>query len=288
MTLTKTSSPTCTTCSGDLDVAHGQLRDVHEALDAVLDAHERTERDQLGDLAGHDLADGVRPGERLPRVLLRRLQRQGDPLAVEVDLEHLDRDLLADLDDLGRVVDVLPGQLGDVHEPVHAAQVDERAEVDDRGHDARTDLALLQGLQEGRAHLGLRLLEPRTARQDHVVAVLVELDDLGLDLLADVRLEVADATHLDEGGRQEAAQADVEDEAALDDLDDGAGDDAVLLLDLLDRAPPRPLVLRALLGQDQPTLLVLLLEDQGLDLVADLDDLTGVHVVLDGQLAGGG
>ena len=137
-----------------------------------------------------------------------------------------------------------------------------------------------------RAHLGLRLLEPGPARQDDVVAVLVELDDLGLELLADVRLEVADAAHLDEGGGEEAAQADVEDEPTLDDLDDGAGDDAVLFLDLLDRAPGA-LVLRALLGQDEPTFLVLLLEDQGLDLVADLDDLGRVDVVLDRQLARG-
>ena len=61
---------------------------------------------------------------------------------------------------------------------------------------------------------------------------------------------------------------------------------AVLLLDLLDRAPGA-LVLGALLGQDQPALLVLLLEDQGLDLVADADDLGRVDVVLDRQLAGG-
>ena len=267
-------------------MALGQLGDVDQALDAVVDADERTERDELGDLARHDLTDRVGPGEVLPRVLLRRLERQGDTLAVHVDVEHLDGDLLADLDDLGRVVDVLPGQLGDVDETVDAAEVDERTEVDDRGDDAGADLTLLQLLEERRAHLGLGLLEPRTARQDDVVAVLVELDDLGLDLLADVGLEVADATHLDERGGQEAAQADVEDESTLDDLDDGAGDDAVLFLDLLDRAPGA-LVLRALLGQDQPAFLVLLLEDQGLDLVADLDDLGGVDVVLDGQLARG-
>ena len=136
------------------------------------------------------------------------------------------------------------------------------------------------------ANLGLGLLEPGAARQDHVVAVLVELDDLRLERLADVGLQVADATHLHEGGRQEAAQTDVEDEAALDDLDDGALDDAVLLLDLLDGAPGA-LVLGALLGQDQAAFLVLLLEDEGLDLVADRDDLGRVHVVLDRQLAGG-
>jgi hypothetical protein len=57
-------------------------------------------------------------------------------------VEHLDGDLLANLDDLGRVVDVLPGQLGDVHEAVDAAEVDERAEVDDRRDDTLADLTL--------------------------------------------------------------------------------------------------------------------------------------------------
>ena len=71
---------------GDLHVALGQLGDVHQALDAVLDAHERAEGDELGDLAGHDLADGVGAGEGLPGVLLGLLERQGDALAVEVDL----------------------------------------------------------------------------------------------------------------------------------------------------------------------------------------------------------
>ncbi len=123
-------------------------------------------------------------------------------------------------------------------------------------------------------------------RQHHVVAVLVELDDLGLELLAHVGLQVAHAAHLDQGGRQEAPQADVDDQATLDHLDDGAGDDAVLLLDLLDRAPGA-LVLGALLGQDQATFLVLLLLDEGFDLVTHLDDVEGIDVMLDGQFLGG-
>ncbi len=61
---------------GQLDVALGQLRDVHQTLDAVLDADERTERHQLGDLSGHDLTDRVRPRKVLPRVLLGGLQGQ--------------------------------------------------------------------------------------------------------------------------------------------------------------------------------------------------------------------
>src|SRR5690606_16115034 len=180
----------------------------------------------------------------------------------------------------------LPGQLGHVDQTVDAAEIDEGAEVDDRGHAALADLALLEGVEEGLADLGLRLLQPGTAGQDHVVAVLVELDDLGFELAADVRLEIADPAHLDQGGRQEAPQADVEDEAALDDLDDGAGDDAVLVLDLLDRAPGA-LVLGALLGQDQTALLVLLLEDEGFDVFADFHDVSGVDIVLDRKLTRG-
>src|SRR5690606_9913851 len=100
------------------------------------------------------------------------------------------------------------------------AQVDEGAEVHDARHDALADLARLQVGEEVLALLLLGLLEPGPAGQDHVVAVLVELDDLGLDLAADVGLEIADPAQLDEAGGQEAAQADVEDQAALDDLDD--------------------------------------------------------------------
>ena len=123
-------------------MALGQLGDVHQALDALLDADERTERNQLGDLAGHDLADGVGAGEVAPRIFLSRLERQRNPLAIHVDVEHLDGDLVAHLDDLGRMVDVLPGQLGDVHQAVDAAEVDECAEVDDRGDDTLADGAL--------------------------------------------------------------------------------------------------------------------------------------------------
>ena len=205
---------------GELDVLAAELRDVHEALDAFRDTHERAERNELRDLAGCDLPDRVRAGEHLPRVFLGRLERQRHALALHVDLEDLDGDLLAHLDDLAGVLDVLPRQLRDVHEAVDAAEVDERAEVDDRGHDALADLALLEVVEEGRTRLRLRLLEQRTAAQHDVVAVLVEFEDLRFDVLVEVRREVTHATQFDERGRQEATEADVDDEATLDDLDD--------------------------------------------------------------------
>ena len=149
---------------------------------------------------------------------------------------------------------------------------------------ALADLTLLQLVEEGGADCGLGLFQVCTARQNNVVAVLVQLDDLSFELLADVGSEVADAAHLNEGCGQEATQTDVEDEATLDNLDNGTGNDAVVFLDLLDVAPCT-LVLRALLRQEEAAFLVFLLEDEGLDLVAHGDDVVGVDVVLDGQLA---
>ncbi len=79
--------------------------------------------------------------------------------------------------------------------------------------------------------------------------------------------EILDAAQVDERSRQEATQADVEDQAALDDLDDLAVD-VLAGVELLLDAVPGTLVLGALLGEDETTVLVLLLENQSLDLIA--------------------
>ena len=62
-------------------------------------------------------------------------------LALRVDLEHLALDLLADLEELRRVLDLLgPAHLADVDEAFDARlQLDERAVVGDR-HDLAADL----------------------------------------------------------------------------------------------------------------------------------------------------
>ena len=111
-----------------------------------------------------------------------------------------------------------------------------------------------------------------TARreQDDVVARAVELDHLALDRLAHVLVEVRHAADVDQRGGQEAAHAEVDDQAALDDLDHRALDRLAGLGGGLDPAP-RLLEAGALLGQDQPAVLVLLGEDERVDLLAELD-----------------
>ncbi len=107
---------------------------------------------------------------------------------------------------------------------------------------------------------------PRAARdgRDDVVAVAIHLDDASLDVGAQVCSKILNATKINEGSRQEATQADVEDQAALDDFDNLAVD-VLAGLELLLDADPSTLVLSTLLGEDQTTVLVLLLENQSLD-----------------------
>ena len=271
---------------GALDVVLGELGDVDEALDAGQDLDEGAEGDDLGDLAVDRVALLVLVQDLLPRVLLGLLQAQGDPLAVAVDVEHLDVDGVADREDLGRMVDVAPGELGDVDQAVDALQVHEGAEVDDVRDLALDLLAGLELAEDLLADLLALLLEDRAAREDDVVAGAVELDHLALERLAHELVEVLDAADVDQRGGQEAADAEVQDQAALDDLDDRSLDGLAGLGGALDAAPGL-LEAGALLGEDQAPFLVLLGEDEGVDLLAEVDLFLGLDRLADRKLVGG-
>src|SRR5262249_7538655 len=67
---------------------------------------------------------------------------QGDLAFADVDAEDLDLDLVADLDDVFRALDLVVGQLADVQEALKARlQLDEDAEVGELGDLALLDLA---------------------------------------------------------------------------------------------------------------------------------------------------
>ena len=193
-------------------------------FDAREDLDERAERDDLRDATLDDVALVVVLDHLLPRVALGLLEAERDALAVAVDVEHLDLDRLADLEHLGRVVDVRPRELGDVDQAVHAVEVDERAEVDDVRDLALDHVAGLKLVEDLLALLLALLLEHGAAREHDVVARAVELDHLRAQLLAEELVEVLHAADVDERRRQEAAHAEVEDQTALDDLDHAAVD----------------------------------------------------------------
>src|SRR5579859_6691850 len=220
-----------------LDVVLSELGDVDEALDTGENLDEGAERDDLRHLAVDGVALLVALEHLLPRVALGLLETERDSLPVAVDVEHLDLDLLADLEHLTGVVDVRPRELRNVDQAVHAVEVDEGAEVDDVRDLALDDVARVEAVEDLLALLLALVLEDGAARQHDVVARAVELDHLGAELLAHELVQVLDAADVDQRGRQEATDAEVEDQAALDDLDHSAGDRLAPLVRGLDRFP---------------------------------------------------
>ena len=138
-----------------------KLGDMHEPLDAVEYLDEGPEGDDLRHRAGQLVADVVRVDDPLPRILLGLLESERDALAVAVDVEHLDLDRVADLEDLARMVDVRPRKLGDVDQSVDPVEVDERAEVNDVGDLALDDEARGETVEDLLADLLALLLEDR-------------------------------------------------------------------------------------------------------------------------------
>ena len=191
--------------------------------------------------------DRIAGGDAVPRVGLELLDAERDAVRLVVELEDLDLDGLADVDDLGRVVDAPPRHVGDVQQAVDAAEVDEGAVLGDVLDDAVDDLALFEVRDELGALLGPALLEHGAARHDDVAAPAVHLEDLERLRHAHERRHVAHRPHVDLASAAGSHGAvEVDGEAALDLVEDHAGDALVRLERLLELTqPPRGAPCRA-------------------------------------------
>ena len=101
-----------------------------------------------------------------------------------IERDDEDVDLVADLDDFGRVLDAVPAQLGDMNHAVNAADIDERAVAGqglDRAMVLLADLDLAPNLLLGSLAL---LSGDGTDGADDAAAGTVDLGDAQLDSLA--------------------------------------------------------------------------------------------------------
>ena len=217
----------------DVLLGPAHLRDVDQAFDAGLQLHEGAVVGDVGDRAFDAGADRILGLDRLPRVGLQLLHAERDALRLGIDADDLHLHRVADVEDLGGVIDAAPRHVGDVQEAVDAAEVDERAVVGDVLDEAVDDLALVEARDDVGALLGARLLEHGAARDDDVAAAAIHLEDLERLLLVHQRADVAHRADVDLDARKERHGAvEIDGEAALDLVEDDAGD----LLALLEHA----------------------------------------------------
>ena len=254
------------------------LRNVDQAVNARYDLSECAERHELEDLNLSNRADVVLGLEYVPRIVLLALVAEGDLLVflIQTDNEYLY--LVANRNDLGRVLDAAPGQLGDVNHAVHAADVYECAVGSQGLNGAVVLVADFDGvpdlLSSSLASLPLDL----TDRTDNALALTVDLSDieglLGLNQLAH-RLILRYAGL---GCRDEYANAVCScNNAAAVLLNDNTLNNGVLLVSLLNGLPALQLI-NALLGQSDGALAVVYANNNSLDLVANVD--VGSYVIV--------
>src|SRR4029077_7098948 len=126
------------------------------------------------------------------------------PLFFLVDVEDEHGNFLSDLEQLARVSEAAPGHVGDVEQSIHAAEVDERAEVGEILHGAGDGVADLHALEELLAFLAPFLLDELAPAEDDVAAIVVNFDDLEIVGVADELLEVAWRDDVDLRGGEES------------------------------------------------------------------------------------
>ena len=254
------------------------LRNVDQAVNARYDLSECAERHELEDLNLSNRADVVLGLEYVPRIVLLALVAEGDLLVflIQTDNEYLY--LVANRNDLGRVLDAAPGQLGDVNHAVYAADVYECAVGSQGLNGAVVLVADLDGVPDLLSSSLASLLLDLTDRTNNALALTVDLGDieglLGLNQLAH-RLILRYAGL---GCRDEYANAvcSCNNTAAVL-LNDNTLNNGVLLVSLLNGLPALQLI-NALLGQSDGTLAVVYANNNSLDLVANVD--VGSYVIV--------
>src|SRR5438132_47613 len=104
-------------------------------------------------------------------------------MPLRVDLDDPQADILALAHNLLRVGNPFVRKLGDVHQPVSSAEIDEGAEVGQRRDAAMANLTSLQLGEQPILLLRPPLLRSRALRQDEPVAAPIHLDDLEVERL---------------------------------------------------------------------------------------------------------
>ena len=129
------------------------------------------------------------------------------------------------------MADALPGHISDVQQTVDATQVNKRTVVGEVLDDTFDILAFLQRRQQLFALVAVLFFQHCTAGNHHVVALLVELDDLEFQRLAFQVRGFAQRANVDQRTRQERTDfGDVDGETTLHLAVDDAGDHVVFVV----------------------------------------------------------
>ena len=240
---------------------------------------------QLDDADIGHVAHAVLVHEHVPGVHAVILDAQRDLALLGIEGDDIDLHGVAHLADLRGGLDAAPAQLGDMYHAVHAADVHKHAIAGHGLHGAGIALALFDGAPDLLLSSPAGLVSDRADGAHHAAAGAVDLGDAQLDLLA-LHLREIGAPGLAAlgGGNEHPHALDGHHDAALVLLGDDAVQHRLILHGLLDVLPDLGGI-QTLLAQFGVALHVVDPDHPGLDLVAHMDNVLGLHAGVVAQLA---
>ena len=176
--------------------------DVDQSFDAFFELDERAVVGQRNDAAMNLRAERIALHDVGPRVLALLLVAERNALRGRIEFEDDHFDLVADVEVFGGMVDAAPRNVGDVQQSVDAAEVDEDAVVGDVLDHAVRVLPFLKPAEGVGFRRGLLDFDDGAAREDDVVPLLVERNDLEFVFVSAERVEVLDRLGVDRAIRE--------------------------------------------------------------------------------------
>ena len=247
------------------------FRDVNQAFDAGFEFHESTVIGDIGDPAGELGTLRILRGHAIPRISLKLLHAQRNTLGFSIETDHLDFNGLTDLQNLGGMINPLPGNIGNVQQAVDTAQINKCAVIGDVLDNAFQHLAFGQIGHQFGTRFGAGFFQHRTTRDNDVVALRVHLQNLERLRRTHQGRDVANRADIDLAARQECHGAGkIDNEAAFDPAEDNTID-ALGGLEGLFQFRPGFLATRFFTAQADHPVAVFITLDENIDRVTDND-----------------
>ena len=182
-------------------LAPAHLGYVNEAFYAFCDLHECAVISHNDNLTVHLVAYLEVRIKCIPRVRSQLLETESDTFLLLIEVEDNDVDLLVELQELVRVVNASPAEVGDVDKTIHASEVDEDTVVGDVLNRTFEYLTLLE-FADDLSLLSLEFsLDECFVGNNDVAEFRIEFDDLELHRLADEDVVIANRLHVDLAAR---------------------------------------------------------------------------------------
>ena len=151
-----------------------------ETLDTLLQPREGPEVGHLDHPAFYVVPEIIAISDGLPRVWGKLFQAEGESLLILIDAEHFDLDLLALPEHLGGVLDLRPGKVGDVDEPIDPFfDAYEGPEIGQIAHPPLDQFADRIPLFDGLPWIGLGLLDA----EGYAPPLPIDVENYGFDNL---------------------------------------------------------------------------------------------------------